>query len=208
MKSLLTREELFVVIRREAHRDGTLTPVKGHLDAMLREDLIAPRKQKHTIERICRRLPAEHGFAAAWSSVRDYVAWCRPEIVAEVKGGRRHLDGTVALMRPAVVDEAEDGRCVHGRARTIGFDLAVESEQLAPLPAQDFDCGTTLHPMLRGDGRVVVGQCHYSVPARFADPRLCRAVTERLTYKGIIETGTGSNRLAAAGNQPRIVGRA
>lgn len=62
-------------------------------------------------------------------------------------------------------------------------------------------------PMVRRDGRVVVGQCHYSLKAR--DTQLGKAVAEHLTHKGIIiETDTGSNRLAAAGNQHRIVGRA
>lgn len=97
LKSSLTREELFVAIRREAQGDGTITPVKGHIDAMLREDLTAPRRQRHTSERICRRLAAEHGSAAACSRVRDYVAWHRPEIVAGVRDGRRHLDGTVGV---------------------------------------------------------------------------------------------------------------
>lgn len=286
---------------------------------MLREDLSAPRKQKHTIERMRRRLAAEHGFDAAHSTVRDYVAWRRPEIVAEARDGRRHLEGTVPQvhlpgeeaevdfadvwvrlagvltkcrlftlrlsysgksvhrvfasqgqeaflqghleafrvlggvptrhirydnLRPAVkqvcfgrsrtetvrwaafrswagfeafycipgiegahekggvgdeggrfrrqhlvpvlevedledlnarlaeIDEFEDGRFVHGRARTVGFDFAIETEQLRALPPEDFDCGTTLSPLVRRDARIVVRQCYYSVPARLIGRRV------------------------------------
>lgn len=357
MKALLTREELFVAIRREKQRDGslsgralcklfrvsnrtvaaalaspvppapkprrrrpsTLEPARGWIDAMLREDLSAPRKQKHTIERMCRRLAAEHDFDAAHSTVRDYVAWRRPEIVAEARDGRRHLEGTVPQLhlageeaevdfadvwvrlagvltkcrlftlrmsysgkaihrvfasqgqeaflqghleafrvlggvptrhirydnlRPAVsqvcfgrsrtetvkwaafrswagfeafycipgiegahekggveheggrfrrqhlvpvlevedlaslnarlaeIDAAEDARFVHGRTRTVGFDFAVEAEQLRALPGEDFDCGTTLSPLVRRDSRIVVRQCYYSVPARLIGRRV------------------------------------
>ncbi|MFF2406979.1 HTH domain-containing protein [Streptomyces sp. NPDC058092] len=43
-------------------RPSVLEPVKGFIDAMLREDLDAPPKQKHTIVRITERLAAEHDF--------------------------------------------------------------------------------------------------------------------------------------------------
>nr|WP_232075195.1 hypothetical protein [Phytohabitans suffuscus] len=67
----------------------------------------------------------------------------------------------------AAIDQAEDGRHVHGNNTSIGFDFAVEAELLAPLPADDFDCGITLTPTVRRDSRIVVRQCYYSVPARF-----------------------------------------
>ncbi|WP_245240219.1 IS21 family transposase [Streptomyces erythrochromogenes] len=77
-------------------RESVLEPVKGFIDAMLRSDLGAPTKQKHTIDRIRERLAAEHDFElAAYSTVRDYVRKRRPELVLEAKEGRRHLDGTV-----------------------------------------------------------------------------------------------------------------
>ncbi|MBZ6239338.1 hypothetical protein [Streptomyces olivaceus] len=73
-----------------------LDPAVGWIDAMLREDLKAPRKQKHTVERIVQRLAEEHDFdQASYSSVRNYVRKRRPEIVAEEKEGRRHLEGMV-----------------------------------------------------------------------------------------------------------------
>jgi hypothetical protein len=61
-----------------------LDRVKPAIDAMLREDLTAPRKQRHTARRVLARLVDEHAAAeVTYSSVRDYVARRRPEILAE-----------------------------------------------------------------------------------------------------------------------------
>jgi transposase len=73
-----------------------LEPVMGRIDAMLREDLAAPRKQRHTMRRIYDRLVVEYGFdQACYSTVCNYVGRRRPEIEAEAREGRAHLDGTV-----------------------------------------------------------------------------------------------------------------
>jgi hypothetical protein len=48
-----------------------------------------------------------------------------------------------------------------------GERFAAERDLLAPLPAEEFDCGITLTPTVRRDSRIVVRQCYYSVPARF-----------------------------------------
>ncbi len=61
----------------------TLDPVKPVIDGMLREDLDAPRKQRHTARRVLARLVDEHGVTVSYSTVRDYVAKRRPEILAE-----------------------------------------------------------------------------------------------------------------------------
>jgi hypothetical protein len=61
-----------------------LGPVKPLIDAMLREDLDAPRKQRHTARRVLARLVDEHGVSEiSYSTVRDYVAKRRPQILAE-----------------------------------------------------------------------------------------------------------------------------
>ena len=61
-----------------------LDPVKPLIDAMLRSDLDAPCKQRHTARRILARLVDEHAVAViSYSSVRDYVAKRRLEILAE-----------------------------------------------------------------------------------------------------------------------------
>jgi len=69
--------------------------------------------------------------------------------------------------RLAAIDAAEDGRHVHGKTASIGECFAAERDLLAPLPAEEFDCGITLTPTVRRDSRIVVRQCYYSVPARF-----------------------------------------
>ncbi|MFI6728844.1 hypothetical protein NRF20_44615 [Streptomyces sp. R-74717] len=73
-----------------------LDPAKNWIDAMLREDLTAPRKQKHTARRIHQRLATEYDFdGASYSSVCDYVLVRRPEIEREAREGRQHLEGMV-----------------------------------------------------------------------------------------------------------------
>jgi transposase len=72
-----------------------LDAVTDRIDEMLRVDLTAPRKQRHTVRRILQRLVTEHGFTAAYSTVRDYVRGRRPQIVAEAGGQKRVLDGMV-----------------------------------------------------------------------------------------------------------------
>jgi transposase len=68
----------------------------GWVDEMLREDLAAPRKQRHTIQRVYDRLLTEHGFdEASYSSVRNYVNKRRPEIAAEAREGRVPVEATV-----------------------------------------------------------------------------------------------------------------
>jgi transposase len=73
-----------------------LEPVMDRIDAMLREDLASPRKQRHTMRRIYDRLVVEYGFdQACYSTVCSYVGRRRPEIEAEAREGRAHLGGTV-----------------------------------------------------------------------------------------------------------------
>jgi transposase len=64
-----------------------LEPFKAAIDEMLRGDLDAPKKQRHTARRILARLVDEHGAKdLSYSTVRDYVAKRRPEIAAEAGG--------------------------------------------------------------------------------------------------------------------------
>ena len=79
-----------------------LDPAKPHIDAMLREDLRAPRKQRHTARRVWVRLLEEFGCTdVAYPSVRDYVARRRPEIAAEA--------GVTELERACVPQSPEPG---------------------------------------------------------------------------------------------------
>jgi len=61
-----------------------LQPYKSAIDAMLRSDLDAPKKQRHTARRVLARLVDEHGASElTYSTVRDYVRKRRPQILAE-----------------------------------------------------------------------------------------------------------------------------
>ena len=63
---------------------------------MLRADLSAPRKQRHTIQRIYDRLQVEYNFTVvSYSTVCNYVNQRRPQIVAEAREGHVHIEGTV-----------------------------------------------------------------------------------------------------------------
>ena len=73
-----------------------LGSVAGLVDAMLREDLDAPRKQRHTSRRIWQRLADEHGVAVSYSYVCQYAGPRRAEIEAE----RRAAAGGVAGFVP------------------------------------------------------------------------------------------------------------
>ena len=56
-----------------------LEPFKAAIDEMLRADLDAPKKQRHTARRVLARLVDEHGAQElSYSTVRDYVAQAPP----------------------------------------------------------------------------------------------------------------------------------
>ncbi|MFD3511282.1 IS21 family transposase [Nocardia sp. NPDC058666] len=62
-------------------RASKLDPFKPVIDEMLRADLDAPRKQRHTIKRIYARLIDEHGMEdVSYQRVRDYVSTRKPQI--------------------------------------------------------------------------------------------------------------------------------
>ena len=62
-------------------RPSRLDPFKPLIDQMLRVDLDAPPKQRHTAKRIFDRLLEEHGAVeVSYGIVRDYVAKRRPQI--------------------------------------------------------------------------------------------------------------------------------
>lgn len=71
--------------RKSAERVAPrLEPFKTAIDEMLRSDLDAPKKQRHTARRVLARLVDEHGAAGlSYSTVRDHVRKRRPQILAE-----------------------------------------------------------------------------------------------------------------------------
>lgn len=67
--------------KRPPPRRSRLDPFKPAIDAILRADLDAPRKQRHTAKRIFDRLVAEHEMEGiSYSTVADYVTWRRDDI--------------------------------------------------------------------------------------------------------------------------------
>jgi len=69
-------------------RPTRLDAYKPLIDQMLRADLDAPRKQRHTAKRIFDRLVAEHdAVQVSYAMVRAYVAQRRPEIRVEAGRG-------------------------------------------------------------------------------------------------------------------------
>ncbi|MEU6184246.1 IS21 family transposase [Streptomyces coeruleorubidus] len=77
-------------------RVTVLDPAKDWIDAMLRADLAAPRKHRHTARRIQQRLAQEYGFdQASYSTICYYVGKRRLEIAVEAREGHEHLDGMV-----------------------------------------------------------------------------------------------------------------
>lgn len=65
-------------------RPSKLDPFKPLIDEILRADLDAPRKQRHTVKRIFARLMDEHGMLnVSYPVVRAYVADRKPQIRIE-----------------------------------------------------------------------------------------------------------------------------
>ncbi|WP_063036292.1 IS21 family transposase [Nocardia grenadensis] len=74
--------------RQYPKRGSKLDPYKAFIDAALREDLVAPKKQKHTVKRLYARLIDEHNMdGISYQTVRDYVAERKPQIRAEAGRG-------------------------------------------------------------------------------------------------------------------------
>lgn len=75
-------------------RPTRLDPYKPLIDEMLRADLDAPRKQRHTVKRIFERLLDEHGAdEISYQMVRGYVADRREEI--RIQAGRGVVEAFV-----------------------------------------------------------------------------------------------------------------
>ncbi|MFJ5851288.1 IS21 family transposase [Streptomyces sp. NPDC092903] len=75
-------------------RETRLDPYKSVIDAILRVDLTAPRKQRHTVKRIFDRLLDEHDAVdISYQMVRVYVAVRREEI--RLQAGKGVVDAFV-----------------------------------------------------------------------------------------------------------------
>jgi transposase len=93
--------------RPESRPAPKLGAFRGLIDRWLREDLQAPRKQRHTARRIWQRLVSEHGAEVSERQVDRYVA-----------AARRRL-GEVEAFVPLVSDAGVEGEVDWGQAQVI-----------------------------------------------------------------------------------------
>jgi transposase len=93
------RQAIASVVPPERRSPVRATPVldqvRGWIDEMLREDLAAPRKQRHTARRIFQRLVDEHDASVSYSYVAKYVHRRRPQVAAEAQGRAGVIEGYV-----------------------------------------------------------------------------------------------------------------
>ncbi|MFJ4526213.1 hypothetical protein ACIP4Y_35755 [Streptomyces sp. NPDC088810] len=89
-------------------RPTALDPFKPVIDEILRADLDAPRKQRHTVTRIFHRLVEEHGADVSYQMVRRYVADRKPKILVE--SGKAPIEAFVPQThQPGMEAEADFG---------------------------------------------------------------------------------------------------
>ncbi|WNI33392.1 hypothetical protein [Streptomyces sp. ITFR-6] len=101
-----------------------MEPYKKTVDKWLREDLEAPRKQRHTAKRIGARLEEEFGVTLAYTTVRDFVT-VRRRAIAEEAGApaEAFLTRRNALGADAEVDFGEVWVRLGGREDAVKCHL-------------------------------------------------------------------------------------
>jgi transposase len=98
--------------KKPPRRPSKLDPFKPAIDEMLRADLDAPRKQRHTVTRIYDRLAAEHAMTGvSYPVVRAYVAERRAQVRAEAGRGPAEVF-VVQSHRPGAEAEVDFGDVV------------------------------------------------------------------------------------------------
>ncbi len=87
-------------------REAALDPFKPVIDAILRADLDAPRKQRHTVTRIFHRLIEEHAAEVSYGMVRRSVAVRKPQILVE--SGKAPLEAFIPQTHPPGMEAEVD----------------------------------------------------------------------------------------------------
>ncbi|WP_224287832.1 hypothetical protein [Streptomyces olivaceus] len=87
-------------------RPSALDPYKAVIDGILRADLDAPRKQRHTVTRIFHRLVEEHAANVSYPMVRRYVADRKPQIAVEA--GKAFIEAFVPQTHPPGIEAEVD----------------------------------------------------------------------------------------------------
>lgn len=82
VREALSRAE--PALRKTPQRTSpAMDPFKEIIDEWLRADQDAPRKQRHTAQRVCDRLVREHQAKVSYSAVQRYVKQRKEELGAE-----------------------------------------------------------------------------------------------------------------------------
>lgn len=97
-----------------------LEPVRELIDEMLRADVSAPRKQRHTCRRIFERLVDEHGAQVSYSTVVAYVGHRRPQIEGEAWDRAGVLEGLCRRRTSRAGTPRSTRRCVAAAGRDAG----------------------------------------------------------------------------------------
>ena len=98
--------------RQTPPRRPKLEPFTGVIDQILVDDLRRPRKQRHTAQRIFRRLRDEHGLG--------HCCWTLEVVRAEVQGIRVESVLPCLRARPGGLLEREDVRAVEMQSQDGG----------------------------------------------------------------------------------------
>lgn len=176
---------------------------------MLLADLDAPRKQRHTVVRICRRLINEHAMDdVSYQVVRAYVAKRKPEIRVEAGRGPAQvfIEQSHLADAEAEVDEwdlADEARRIGTRPRTIGELFAVERPSLKPLPVETFETGRWFTPRVDRFSQITVRTNRYSVPTRFIgrQDRVLLHASELVVFHGRTEIAQHERLLTKSGSR-------
>jgi transposase len=109
--------------------------------------------------------------------------------------------------RIAAAEDAENGRRIGHRIRTIGQDLEAERPLLLPLPEEPYETGLVLTPRVDRCSTVTVRSCRYSVPARMIgrQARVVLRSSEVIVYDRHTEAARHP-RLAAKGAEHLVLG--
>jgi hypothetical protein len=119
-----------------------LEPFKKTIDEWLVDDLRAPPKQRHTVQRILNRLQQECGAEITYTTVWDYVSKRRREI-AEASGASPAAGFVIQHNRPGMDAEVDFGEAwvdlagERTKCYVFAFRLAYSGKAVhaSPLPA-------------------------------------------------------------------------
>ncbi len=103
--------------------------------------------------------------------------------------------------RLMVWDEADEGRRIDTRIRSVGEDFATERPLLASLPEERFDPGLPLSPRVDRSSLVTVRMAKYSVPSRLIgrQVRVFLGAAEVVIFDGCIEVARHARVVARGG---------